>query len=68
VENTIQYRGRSITVSAVKSGSAYEARIVIDGAIHVLHPLTKYPPSEFRTPAEPMDFGIEAAKWMVDQR
>jgi hypothetical protein len=67
MENTIQYLGRKITISAVRSGSAYEARIDINGTIHVLAPLSKYPPCEFLRPEDSVNYGIEAAKRIVDR-
>jgi hypothetical protein len=69
LEQTIQYHGQTITVRAVLKDPAsvsYEPHVVITGSRQLLNPTGKYPPRLFATPKEAIEYGIEAAKYIID--
>ena len=59
-----------ITVRFIKKPSvpvSYEPQIYITNAVHILNGGDKYSPKGFPTPGEAIDYGLEAAKWIVDR-
>jgi hypothetical protein len=59
-----------ITVRATKKLSdsvTYEPQIYIQSAVHILNVPDKYPPKGFPTAGGAIEYGLEAAKWLVDR-
>jgi hypothetical protein len=59
-----------ITVRALKEPSPsvnYEPRIYITNVIRILNDRDKYPPKGFPTPGGAIEYGLQAAKWIVDR-
>ena len=70
MEKFLQYRSQRIIVRFTKNLSvpaSYEPQIFITNAVHILNGGDKYPPKGFPTPGEAIDYGLEAAKWIVDR-
>jgi hypothetical protein len=70
MEKFLRYRSQMITVRFIKQMSpsvSYEPQIYIRNAFHTLNHNDKYPPKQFPTPGESIEYGLEAAKWIVDR-
>ena len=66
---TYQYRNQTITVVALRTGSdpdSFEPRIGICGVVKALDASGKYPPQRFSTERQAIEYGKQAAEWMVD--
>jgi hypothetical protein len=66
----LRYRSQMITVRAIKKlfdPLTYEPQIYITNAVHTLNDGDRYPPKGFPTPGDAIEYGLEAAKWIVDR-
>jgi hypothetical protein len=70
MEKFLRYRSQMITVRANKKLSdsvTYEPQIYITNAVHLLNNRDKFPPKGFPTAGGAIEYGLEAAKWLVDR-
>jgi hypothetical protein len=69
MEELYKYRGQTILVGVTKTNAtpvSYVPRIVIMGAVQTLDPNGPYPPHQFPKEESAIEYGKQAAGWIVD--